>query len=402
MSRQGSRILIRVQSYCSPVSATAVAQTPARSLRPAAAMTAPGSCPAIRLPALLLTMAMALVVAACGGNGGDAGAGAAPPTVTAAVVEDVLWVDTIEALGTAQANESVTLTAKVTEVVRRLRFEDGDRVEAGDVLVELTGQAEVAQLEEARAALNETQQQLDRMEGLVAQGTIPRAQYDTQRAARDTARARANAIRARLAERVISAPFAGRLGFRAVSDGALVTPGTVITTLDDTSIIKLDFSIPETALSTLSLGQNIRASSAAWPDQVFEGTVTSIGSRVDPVTRAVAVRANLPNPDDLIKPGMLMRVNLLAVPRQTLVLPELSVVQIGASSFVFLIDDDNVIEQVPVELGARRRGQVEVLAGVAQGDRIVVDGTFKVRTGSRVAIVDGAGNPVPDTQTAAR
>ncbi|MFA7542081.1 MAG: biotin/lipoyl-binding protein, partial [Lysobacterales bacterium] len=133
-----------------------MAQTPARSLRPAAAMTAPGSCPAIRLPALLLTMAMALVVAACGGNGGDAGAGAAPPTVTAAVVEDVLWVDTIEALGTAQANESVTLTAKVTEVVRRLRFEDGDRVEAGDVLVELTGQAEVAQLEEARAALNET------------------------------------------------------------------------------------------------------------------------------------------------------------------------------------------------------------------------------------------------------
>ncbi len=351
---------------------------------------------------LLAVTALALLLAACGGGGDDGGGTVAAPTVTAAQVQDVLWVDTLQALGTAQANESVTLTAKVTEVVRRVRFEDGDKVQAGDVLVELTGQAEVAQLEEAQAALNEAQQQLGRMEGLVAQGTIPRAQYDTQRAARDTARARANAIRARLAERVISAPFAGRLGFRAVSDGALVTPGTVITTLDDTSVIKLDFSIPETALSTLSPGQAIRATSAAWPDQEFEGTVTSIGSRVDPVTRAVAVRAHLPNPDDLLMPGMLMQVNLLAVPRQTLVLPELSVVQIGTTSFVFRIGDDNVVEQVAVELGARRRGQVEVLAGVEQGDRVVVDGTFKVRAGNQVAIVDGSGQPVADTPAVVR
>lgn len=366
----------------------------------------PGRSP--RLPrrrrsrAALVPMLLALLLAACaGGDEGSAG-GMAPATVTAAGVEEVLWVDTIQALGTARANESVTLTAKVTEVVRRVRFEDGDKVQAGDVLVELTGQAEVAQLEEAQAALNEAQQQLDRMEGLVAQGTIPRAQYDTQRAARDTARARANAIRARLAERVISAPFAGRLGFRHVSDGALVTPGTVITTLDDTSVIKLDFNVPETALSTLSPGQTIRAASAAWPDQEFEGTVTSIGSRVDPVTRAVAVRANLPNPDDLLKPGMLLQVNLLAVPRQTLVVPELSVVQVGASSFVFRIDADDVVEQVAVELGARRRGQVEVLAGVGQGDRVVVDGTFKVRTGSQVAIVDGSGQAVADAPAAVR
>ena len=154
--------------------------------------------PGARLRQGLLVL-LVLALAACGGSGDGGTAQVAPPAVTAAEVEEVVWVDTIQALGTARANESVTLTAKVTEVVRRVRFEDGDRVEAGDVLVELTGQAEVAQLEEARAALNEAQKQLDRMEGLVAQGTIPRAQYDTQRASRDSARARANAIRARLA-----------------------------------------------------------------------------------------------------------------------------------------------------------------------------------------------------------
>lgn len=340
---------------------------------------------------LCLFGAVALV--ACSGSGSDGAttgpAANAATTVTAHRVEPVAWIDTIEALGTAQANESVTLTAKVTEVVRRVRFQDGGRVAAGDVLVELTGQAEVAQLEEAQASLNEAQQQLDRMEGLVAQGTIPRAQYDTQRAARDTARARANAIRARLSERVISAPFAGTLGFRQVSDGALVAPGTVITTLDDTSIIKLDFNVPEAFLSSLVPGSDITARSAAWPGRDFEGAVASVGSRIDPVTRAVTVRAHLDNPDGAIKPGMLMTVALFTAPRQALVVPELAVTQIGASSFVFRIGDDDVVQQVAVQLGARRRGEVEVRDGLADGERVVVDGTLKVRNGTRVAIIDG-------------
>ena len=347
-----------------------------------------------------LCLTAAAVLSACSGSqpaGTSGRAAPAPTTVTAHRVEAVAWVDTIEALGTAQANESVTLTAKVTEVVRRVRFQDGDRVAAGQVLVELTGQAEVAQLEEAQASLNEAQQQLDRMEGLVAQGTIPRAQYDTQRAARDTARARANAIRARLAERVIAAPFAGVLGFRPVSDGALVTPGTATATLDDTSTIKLDFNVPESFLSALAPGRAITARSAAWPDRDFRGEVASVGSRVDPVTRAVTVRAHLDNPDAAIKPGMLMTVALLTAPRQALVVPELSVTQIGASAFVFRIGDDDTVQQVAVQPGARRRGEVEIRAGLQAGERVVVDGTLKVRNGSRVAIIDGAGSAATAT-----
>lgn len=346
------------------------------------------------LPTVLAALALASLLSGCAEDGPGQTGGAPAVTVTAHEVAMDQWVDSVEALGTAQANESVTLTAKVTEVVRNIRFEDGDVVQQGDVLVELTGQAEVANLREAQAELNEAQQQLARLEPLVEQGTIPRAQFDTQRSARDTARARADAIRARLAERVITAPFAGVLGFRQVSDGALVTPGTVIATLDDVSSIKLDFSVPEVLIATLREGQTIGATSAAFPDRAFEGTVTSVGSRVDPVSRSVVVRAQLPNDDGLIKPGMLMTVELMTLPRQALVIPELALIQVGTRQSVFRIRDDDTVEQVPVRTAARRRGEVEIVSGLAPGDRIVLQGTGKLRPDARITVVEPA--PVPD------
>ena len=336
-----------------------------------------------------------LTLVACANESERARGAGAAITVTAHTVRQIEWVDSIEALGTARANESVTLTAKVTEVVRNVRFDDGDRVNAGDVLVELTGQAEVANLREAQAALNEAHQQLERLEPLVAQGTIPRAQYDTQRAARDSAKARADAIRARLAERVITAPFTGVLGFRQVSEGALVTPGTVIATLDDISTIKLDFSVPEALMATLSPGQKLTAKTIAYPDREFEGVVTSISSRVDPVTRAVTVRANVPNPDNLIKPGMLMTVELMTQPRRTIAIPELALIQVSTRQSVFRVKDDNTVEQVPVRTGARRRGDVEIVEGLNPGDHIVLDGTGKLRSGATVAVVN-EGDPDRD------
>lgn len=340
---------------------------------------------------VLILLPIALALVACADKQPSGPAQGSATTVTAHDVREVDWVDSIEALGTARANESVTLTAKVTEVVRNVRFDDGDRVNAGDVLVELTGQAEVANLREAQAELNEAQQQLARLEPLVAQGTIPRAQYDTQRAMRDSAKARADAIRARLAERVITAPFAGVLGFRQVSDGALVTPGTVIATLDDVSTIKLDFSVPEVLMATLAPGQKLAAKSIAYPDREFEGVVTSIGSRIDPVTRAVTVRASVPNPDGLIRPGMLMTVELMTHPRRTIAIPELSLIQVSTRQSVFRIKDDDTVEQVPVRTGARRRGEVEIVEGLSADDRIVLDGTGKLRSGASIAVVEGAG-----------
>jgi membrane fusion protein (multidrug efflux system) len=344
------------------------------------------------LHATMVLLCLALL--SCGGASAPPGSGAPKPIqVVVATTTTKPWSDVIEALGTARANESLTLSAKVTETVARVHFSDGDRVEAGQVLVSLTGRAEVAQLEEARAALKEATQQFGRQNGLVEQGTVPRSQLDAQIAVRDSARARMEAIRARLADRVITAPFAGVLGFRQVSEGTLVTPGTPIATLDDITVIKLDFSVPETLLGSLAVGQPIEARSAAFSDRVFDGTVSSIDSRVDPISRAVTVRARMPNEDARLRPGMLLSVSLSTAPRDAVVIPEIAVAALGARQFVYVVGDDQVAKQVVVRLGARRAGEVEVTEGLSVGQRVVTDGLVKMRDGAKVAIAappDGA------------
>ncbi len=331
-----------------------------------------------------------LMATGCSDPGPAGGRGNAPPPVpvTTAAVGMRAWSDRIEALGTSRANESVTLTAKVTETVERVNFDDGDLVEEGKVLVDLSGRAEVASLEEAQAAFAEAQKQYQRQSDLVGQGTVAKSAVDTALATRDAARARMNAIRARLADRVITAPFSGLLGFRQVSPGTLVTPGTPIATLDDISTIKLDFSVPERFLSVLAPGQRIEARSAAWPEQVFEGVVRTIDSRVDPTTRAIVVRAELPNRERRLRPGMLLTVVLEQAARDVLAIPEIALVQVGTAQSVFRVRKDNTVEQLPVRTGVRRRGEVEIVDGLQPGDRIVVDGVGKLRAG--VAIADVA------------
>jgi membrane fusion protein (multidrug efflux system) len=348
----------------------------------------------------VLGAAFAICLAGCSGDGAAPAArpgGGAVPVVVAAV-EKRPWVDRIQALGTTRANESVTLTAKVTETVDRVNFKDGDSIEAGAILVELTGRAELAALREAQATYTEATRQYERNVELSKQRTISESVLDTQLAARDSARARMDAIRARLGDRVITAPFAGVLGFRRVSPGTLVTPGTEITTLDDISVVKLDFSIPERHLALLAAGQGIQAESVAFPERKFEGTVTSIDSRVDPVTRAITVRAEIPNPERLLKPGMLMTVDLFDRPRDALVLPELALSAVGDRQFVFRVEADDTAKQVTVKVGARHTGEVEILEGLAEGDRIVTDGLVRMRDGIRVTLPEAAASAPIDAE----
>lgn len=331
-----------------------------------------------------------LVLLAClvAGCSGDApGASEAPPAtaVVTTTVAPQQWRDTIEALGTARANESVTMTAKVSEIVRKVAFDSGDVVRAGDVLVDLSSGAQLAGLEEARAAYQEAERQLKRQQELADRQLVAVSQIDTQRAARDAALARMNVVRASLSDRVITAPFDGVLGLRQVSPGSLVTPGTPIATLDDISVIKLDFSVPERFLALLARGQDVVARSETYPEHEFEGTVTSVDSRVDPVTRSVTVRAEVPNPDRLLRPGMLMSVRLFQAPRDTLVVPEIAVLQVGLESFVYRVAEDQTVQRVKVDLGARRKGEVEIAGGLSAGDLIVTEGAVKLRDGVRVS-----------------
>jgi membrane fusion protein (multidrug efflux system) len=306
--------------------------------------------------------------------------------VTALTLAPQAWSDTIEALGTAKANESITLTAKIAETVRRVNFADGQKVDAGDVLVELTSSQQAAQLADAQAMAKDAQRQFDRQQDLVKQGTVSKALFDTSTAARDSGQAKVAAIRAQLADRVITAPFAGVLGLRQVSPGTLVQPGTAITTLDDIHVIKLDFAVAETELAALKPGLAVKARSPAYPQQVFEGRIESLDSRVDPVTRALTVRALVANPDALLKPGMLLNVALYTRERDALTVPELALVPTGSKQFVYRIGADATVQQVEVKIGARREGIVEISSGLAAGDRVVVEGTVSLRDGTQVAI----------------
>src|SRR5690606_16975460 len=249
--------------------------------------------------------------------------------VTTALVAMQPWTDQLRAVGTVQARETVVVTAKVSETVDRVHFDSGDAVRAGDPLVTLSGQQQRAARAEAQATASEADRLLRRQEELAGQQLIARSQLDTQRATRDAARARVAQVQAQLRDRTIRAPFAGRLGLRQVSPRALVTPGTPIPTLDAIDRVFVDFPVPERMLASLAPGQRVDGRSTAYPDVAFAGTVATVGSRIDAATRTVTVRADFPNPDHRLRPGMLVEVRLHQPGREALVAPEISIVQVG-------------------------------------------------------------------------
>ncbi len=302
----------------------------------------------------------------------------------------VTIVDKVESIGTAKANESVSLTSKVTETVRKVNFEDGMYVDAGDILVELTNAEETAQLAEAEAAVNESSRQFERLKNLIEQKLASETQLDVEQARMETARARLDGIIARLDDRLIRAPFSGILGFRSVSPGTLLTPTTVVTTLDDISVIKLDFSVPENYLAVLAQGQEINARSSAWPGRIFKGTVKTINSRVDPVTRSVSIRAHLNNDDRLLRPGMLLTVNLVRSRTPALVVPEEAVIPVQDQQYVYQVTEGKAV-RTKVETGRRRPGIVEILSGLKEGDEVITQGVIKVRPGSPVTLKSTGG-----------
>ena len=334
---------------------------------------------------LLLVSLLSAVTACSSGTTDEKRSAVAAIPVSTTVVEPSAWIDTIEAVGTTKARESVTLTAKITETVRKVNFSDGQRVDAGDVLVELTSGQQVAALAEAQATYKDAERLMDRNNDLVRQGTVSRQVADTARATHDSSQARVAVLRAQLSDRVVTAPFPGVLGLRQVSVGSLVTPGTVIATLDDIDTIKLDFALAERYLAMLKPGLELTAASVAYPGRRFSGKVVSIDARVDPITRAILVRAELPNADHALRAGMLMTVNVLQPGREVLAVPEIAVEQVGGGSFLYRVKPDMTVERIEVELGARRDGKVEISKGIEPGVRVVVDGTVKLRDGATIS-----------------
>jgi membrane fusion protein (multidrug efflux system) len=346
----------------------------------------------VALAAVIGGAAYLWLVVGQGGRDGREGPGQGPVLVTLATVGEREFVDVIEAVGTAKARESIDITAKATETVGAVNFTDGQKVEAGAVIVEMTSREQSADLSAARAALAEATIAYQRTSDLAAKGFASKAQLDAATAARDTAAARVRALESRVADRLIRAPFAGVLGLRKVSVGTLVRPGDIITTLDDVSIIKLDFTVPEAFMGALKDGMTVRVKVAAYPERTFEGKVAGIDTRVDPVSRAVAMRAEIANSDAALRPGMLMTVALLKNQRMVLAVPEQSLVPVEDKQFVFVVLPDQTAERREVKIGARQPGFVEITSGLKPGEKVVVEGTLRLRPGATVRVAGEGGD----------
>lgn len=317
-----------------------------------------------------------------GPGGGPPGGGMPVPIVSQPVHEEPISRE-LKALGTARANEAVEVVAKTSNLVTAIKFRDGDRVPARAVLVELDSAQARADLAVATAALTESDSQYRRARELLPTQALSKSQFDQIEATRNANAARVDAARARLEDTVIRAPFAGRVGLRRVSVGSLVGPGTVITTLDDTSAMKVDFTVPENLLTALRPGLVLQVESAAYSNKRFAGRIASLDSRVDTTSRAVTVRADVPNPDGLLKSGMFLNVSLQRDQRTAIVLPEEALVPEQSRQFVFVVEGGKAKKR-EVHIGERRPGSVEILDGLKVGERVIVEGTVTARDGAAV------------------
>ncbi|WP_026279993.1 efflux RND transporter periplasmic adaptor subunit [Thioalkalivibrio sp. ALJ16] len=299
----------------------------------------------------------------------------------------------VESLGTVAASESVTVTASVTERVVEVLFDDGDAVTAGQVLVRLDADEERAALREAQVQVDEARRELERIRGRVEDGVVTRQQVDQQQSRLNEAEARLEAARARVELRTIRAPFAGRLGLRQVSPGALVSPGTAIVELDDIATVKVDFAVPERHAAAIELGREVQGRSSAG---AFTGEVTAVANRLDVGTRTLTVRASIDNPDLLLRPGMLLNVRLALDPVERLAVPEGAIQQVADQHFVFRLRDDGTVERTRIRIGRRDPGFAELLDGLEPGDIVVSEGVSRVRDGRAVRVLPAPVAPATD------
>ena len=362
------------------------------------------------VPVLLLSVA-ALSLAGCSlvdsitgksgsaaekGGGNPKGGPGGPPAVIVETVAYTPMVDSIEAVGTARANEQADLNSTVTERIERINFTDGQFVPRGAVIAELVRSEQGANLSESKARLREAELQLARLRQLQGQGFATKARIDEQQASVDVARAQTQQASSQIADRVIRAPFSGYLSLRRISPGTVVNAGTTVATIVDHSRIKLDFTVPETFLPVLKPGLEISARAAAFPGEEFRGRIASIDPVVDPVTRAATARAVLPNPDLRLRPGMLMTVDIKSPPRDALTVPELAVVGEGSGAFVWRVNEENQAGRTNIKAGTRRDGRVEVIEGLKAGERVVAEGTVKIRGPGPIKPVERQAAAAPD------
>lgn len=326
-----------------------------------------------------------------GGGGAGAGKGAGAPVMKVIAVPAMRQSveETLALVGTIMANEQVEVKSESEGFVETIAFVEGQPVKKGELLVTLDETRLQAALEEAEASLKLSRQTHERLKELLAARLVSQQEFD-QGAARLSADEAAVAGRRRqLKEARVSAPFGGTVGARQVSPGQLVNRSTTLTWLVDLDPVKVEFNVPERFLSQVQTGQFIEVTVAAWPGKKFRGKVFFVAPFVEPVSRTILVKAEIPNGERLLKPGMFANLDLtLQVRENAVVIPEAALSQVldGDRALVMVVDGVSKVALRPIQVGMRLPGRVEVRQGLEAGEKVVVEGLQKIAPGMSVEL----------------
>ncbi|NYT65754.1 efflux RND transporter periplasmic adaptor subunit [Alcaligenaceae bacterium] len=313
----------------------------------------------------------------------------AAANVQLAAVVQVSLPHSVAAVGNLRSENSVELRSEITGRIAQINFNEGGQVRQGQVLVRLDDSVLRAQLQQAQANLSLAASQFRRATELNQQGFISKQAKDEAGSQLNVQQAALALAQAQLDKTAIVAPFDGLVGLRNVSVGDYVSPGSDLVPIESIDPLKADFRIPENYLSLVNIGMRISVAFDAFPGQVRDAEVVAISPVIDTGGRSILLRANVPNTDGKLRPGMFARVQLKFKDTESLVVPETALSPSGQSQYVFRVNQ-NTAERVMVNVGQRSGGMVEILDGLRFGDQVVISGLQKVQDGGQVNVLPSA------------
>ena len=322
-----------------------------------------------------------------GQRGGGGGGGGRAVPVEVAVARKATSTDDLWSIGSLRSDESVQISSELTGRIAEITFKEGEQVKAGAVLVKLDDALARGEVADAKARFELAKANFERTQTLTRSGTGTDRALDEATATLETSRAALQLAETRLAKLSITAPFDGRVGLREMSVGAYATPGALIVNLEKIDQLKVDFRLPETVLSQVSTGQEVEVRVDAFRDRTFSGTVYAIDPHVDVNGRSLRVRARLPNPEGVLRPGLFARVIIKGLEEREVVrVPESAVVPSGDTKLVYSIVGGKA-KQNKVTTGRRRAGEVEILTGIEEGTQVIISGQTRLRDGASVEVI---------------
>jgi membrane fusion protein (multidrug efflux system) len=327
-----------------------------------------------------------------------------PASVAADTPRIETWAPRLPAIGTFRAVREINIAPQIGGAIVSVKVESGQDVERGAPLFEIDNSVEQADLKNNLAVLKNAELALARQRQLIQGGNTPKANFDSAEAARDSAAAAVERVRAIIAQKMLTAPFAGRVGIRKMDLGQYVSPGTSLITLQQLDPIFVDFPVPEKSLNVLRPGETIEVEVDAYPNQIFRGVVKTVDARIDQGSRNVLVRGELDNPKKQLLPGMFANVNVIAGPPVKVVtLPRTAITYSLYGESVFVVkpvssgadraraaplkgNEALKVERMAVHTGETREDRVAIVDGVEPGETIVTEGQIKLQSGTRVRI----------------